>query len=87
MTCVGNWIKVRKRCTASTSLSLPDLTALRGKTKAKTSWDSEPGAMDVHSFFCVLLRNACMLPYMSLCRHLALNQMAPSFRTVIANLD
>ena len=34
---VKNWIILRKRCTDSTSLSLPQLTVPRGKTHVKTS--------------------------------------------------
>ena len=33
MTCAENWIIVRKRCADSTSLSLPELTVPRGKTR------------------------------------------------------
>ena len=50
---------MRKRCADSTSLSLPELTVPRGKTRHRSRrLESDPGAVDDHNFFCALLCSA-----------------------------
>ena len=49
------WIIVRKIGADSTSISDPELTVTRGKTRL----ESDPDAVDDHNFYCALLCSTC----------------------------
>ena len=77
---------MRKRCADSTSLSLPELTVPRDKTRL----ESDPGAVDDHNFFYALLCSA-VPQHVAVSLFGPLNQImissAPSAETDFAYLD